>query len=83
MYYITILISMYYIKNAVIIAHSSYICAIITAIQMKIAQNSKKCAILFGFSKVRACVCACVFALNGMHTYKIHKYNKSVQFAQI
>ena len=48
---------------------------------MKIAQNDKKCAIIFGFSKVRAC--ACVFALNGMHTYKIHKYNKSVQFAQI
>lgn len=50
---------------------------------MKIAQNSKKCAILFGFNKVRARVCVCVFALNGMHTYKIHKYNKSVQFAQI
>lgn len=52
---------------------------------MKIAQNSKKCAILFGLIRhtPRVCACACVFALNGMHTYKIHKYNKSVQLAQI
>ena len=67
-YCITILISIHYIKNAVIIA-----------------QNDKKCAILFGLIRhtPRVCVCVCVFALNGMHTYKIHKYNKSVQFAQI
>ena len=34
---------------------------------------------LIRYARVRVCV----FALIGMHTYKIHKYNKSVQFAQI
>ena len=56
-YCITILISIHYIKNAVIIAQIYGKCATIPAVQMKIAQNSKKCAILFGFGKVRACVC--------------------------
>ena len=47
---------------------------------MKIAQNSKKCAILFGFNKVRACACVC----SGMECIyiKLHKRVKSVQIAQ-
>lgn len=35
---------------------------------MKIAQNGKKCAILFGFNNVRARVCV---LRNGMYIYKI------------
>lgn len=42
---------------------------------MKIAQNSKKCAILFGFNKVRARVCVCVLQ-NGVHIYKIAQKGK-------
>lgn len=49
---------MYYIKNAVIIAQIYGKCAIITAIQMKIAQNSKKCAMPFGLIRHTPRVCA-------------------------
>ena len=47
---------------------------------MKIAQKVKKCAILFGFNKVRVCVCVC----SGMECIyiKLHKSAKSVQIAQ-